>query len=539
MPENRLTKAVKNVITPLPKPRKEARGTMTGFALGVSPIWGQPYPEQVTGDASGLITRQRMREIVMRTPTAAACMNAILDFTSGVKIGVRNIDPAIPVPKQQANVVKRIMNRPNRDQSWRQFLQALIRDIITFGYGAVELVPTGQPARPVDMWVMDSARLRIDFTEHGFIRGYDMLSARGIPILRNTSPDASMWEFPRGSQMGATGQPSISSAAGWTGEGGFQTNAALSQGANMHGWNPEEVMFFSLNPISESVYPHSRIVQLFSAAVLEDQMIQFISERFTDSNIPYGVFDLGDVTETELKVAIDNWNSQGKLGNRILMTGSKGSGAKWMPFGYHLKDLEATRLLQEFRMKIMGIMGVTMNELGESQDVNRSNGYNLSFTFKKRGVEPVMEELTQTLTRRLAWDVLGYNDLEFYFEEIDSRDDFLQSQIDTNYQKLGILKLNEIRNRKGLTSVPGGNEALIATGNSWVPVDMLRDMAEGLLRAEALSQGISQTGPEGSESVRLHVNPPKPDTGTELGQPTSNGHNRGATSQLARQLGQQ
>ena len=113
-----------------------------------------------------------------------------------------------------------------------------------------------------------------------------------------------------------------------------------------HGWEPDDVIFFTLNPISESVYPYSRIVQLYSAAILEDTMMAFISERFTDSNIPYGVMDLGEVTERELLLAIDNWNAQATSGNRILMTGSKGSGTKWLPFGYHLKDLEATGLLQ-------------------------------------------------------------------------------------------------------------------------------------------------------------------------------------------------
>ena len=541
MPDNRLTKAVRNIIQPLPAPKQEARGTVSGFALGVSPIWGQPYPEQQSGDAAGLISRQRMREVVLRTPTAAACLNAILDFTGGVKINVRNIDPSKPVPKQQQNVVKRIMNRPNTNQSWRQFILTLIRDIVTFGYGAVELVPTGNLLRPVDMWVMDGARLKIDFDEHGFTRGYDMLSARGVPIMRPTRSrpqgSESLWQFPQGSNMGATGQPSISSMTGWE-EGGKYD--AVGGGPLVHGWEPEEVMFFSLNPISESVYPHSRIVQLFTAALLEDLMIQFISERFTDSNIPFGVFDLGDVTETELKLAIDNWNLQGRTGNRIVMTGSKGAGSKWIPFGYHLKDLEATHLLQEFRMKIMGILGVTMNELGESQDINRSNGYNLSFTFKKRGVEPVLDEITQTLTRRLAWDVLQYDDMEFYAEEIDARDDFLMSQIDSNYQKLGILKPNEIRNRKGLTNILGGDEALIFTGNSWVPVDMLRDMAEELLAVERQSTGVSETGPEGTSAIRVRssASNPSPTTGNELSPQASNGHNRGASSDMARQLGQ-
>jgi phage portal protein BeeE len=511
------------------RPQGEARGTVSGYTLGVSSLWGQPYPEQVSQDASGLISRQRMREIVLRTPTAAACMNAILDFAGGVKMDIRNVDPSTTVPKGEAKRIRAIFQRPNPDQTQRQFMLTLMRDIITFGYAAVEMVETGDDTHPVNLWVVDSARLRIDFDEHGFIRGYDMVDARGAPII-NKPNGSSMYEFPQGPGIGT---PSMEVPPSYT-NSSVDSNSA--PGTDLHGWEPEEVIFFSLNPISESVYPHSRIVQLFTAAVLEDLMMQFIAERFTDSNIPFGVFDLGDVTETELRLAIDNWNAQGSTGNRIIMTGSKGAGSKWMPFGYHLKDLEAVNLLAEFRMKIMGIMGVTMQELGESQDVNRSNGYNLSFTFKKRALEPLLDEITETFTKRLLWDRLGYNDAEYFYEEIDSRDDFLMSQIDTNYMKLGIMKPNEIRNRKGLTNIPGGDESIISTGNSWIPVDMLREMAEEVIKVEQASTAVGLSGPEGSSSIRVRSNAPDTGASPESGQ-SSNGHKRGASSEMARKLG--
>jgi phage portal protein BeeE len=523
---SRLQKAINAIIRP--QPGKEARGTVSGFSMGVSPLWGQPYPEVQSQDASGLISRARMREVVLRTPTAAACMNAILDFTGGVKIDVRHVDAAKPVPKLQAKKVKAIMDRPNRDQTKRQFLLTLIRDLITFGYAAIEIVQT--PSRP-DLWVIDSARLKVDFDEHGMIQGYDMVDARGVPIIGKANKN-NIYDFPTGMNMGVTSQQM---GTGTDNDPGNVNNP----GTDLHGWEPEEVILFSLNPISESVYPHSRIVQLFTSAVLEDLMMQFIAERFTDSNIPFGVFDLGDVTEAELKMAIDNWNTQGKTGNRILMTGSKGAqGSKWTPFGYHLKDLEATELLKEFRMKIMGILGVTMQELGESQDVNRSNGYNLSFTFKKRAIEPILEEICQTLTKRLLWETLGMRDLEYYFEEIDSRDDFLMSQIDTNYEKLGILNINEIRNRRGETSINGGEENLIFTGNAWIPVDLLRDMAKSLIAIEQAGSISSITGPEGATQAR--IKPPQTSTGNSnsgAGEQVTSGHKRGASSEVARHLG--
>src|SRR6266700_6003027 len=186
----------------------QGRGTLTGFTLGVSPLWGQPYPEQVAQDASGLISRQRMREVVLRTPTAAASVNAILDFAGGVKIDVRNVDASKPVPKNQANAVRRILQRPNDDQTRRQFILTLMRDIVTFGYGAVEVARDRDGT--VNMWVMDSARLRIDFDEHGYIRGYDMLDARGTPIIENHS-GRSMYEFPSGMSMGVPSAASVPS----------------------------------------------------------------------------------------------------------------------------------------------------------------------------------------------------------------------------------------------------------------------------------------------------------------------------------------
>ncbi len=102
-------------------------------------------------------------------------------------------------------------------------------------------------------------------------------------------------------------------------------------------------------------------------------MLAFIGARFTDSNVPFGVFDAGDITPEEQQQAIASWNSQARKNHRIVITGSRG-GSKWYPFGYSLKELEAKDLLNQVRGYQMAVMGVTMNELGESQDINKSNG---------------------------------------------------------------------------------------------------------------------------------------------------------------------
>jgi hypothetical protein len=175
------------------------------------------------------------------------------------------------------------------------------------------------------------------------------------------------------------------------------------------------------------------------------------------------------------------------------MTGSKG-GAQWIPFGNTLSELEAPLLLSAVRNYILGILGVTVNELGESDSVNKSNGFNLSYTFKKRAIEPLLDVYVGRTTFHLLRKSLGYKDLELYYEDIDSRDELLQAQIDDVYLKSGSISINFVRNRKGMPSIPGGDEPTINLGASQIPVSMIREFAEVQLAALQLAVLQAQVG---------------------------------------------
>lgn len=475
---NLLSKAYNAIVS------KASRGTLSSYVVNAPHEYGQP--NIVAGDSSGLITPQRMREIVKRTPTVAASMNAILDYTTNVDILVRNIDPSLPADKHKKKLIDQFLENPNDFDTKRQFMSKIIWDLGILGFAAIEIEPNrfGKPAK---LHVLDAARIGIDYDEHGKVLGYTMLDAHGIPI--------------RGTD-------------------------------GVHAWTPDEVIFLRRDAVSDSLYPLSRIHQLFTCAVLEDMMVNFISGKFTESNVPYGIFDLGDVSEQELKMAVTHWNEQATSNHRILLTGSRG-GSTFTHFGYALKDLEAVTLLQEVRAKIMSILGVTTNELGQSQDVNKSNGYNLSYTFKRRAIEPILNEIIQTFTARFVHNSLGFDDIELYFEEIDSRDELLQSQIDEINLKWGVYTPNHVRNRKGLTSVAGGDEPYVVLGTNAVPMSMLRDFAEAQLAAiqaevTALNAGaqsgitppavrgpqspIKQNTPDGAGSSQVRISYPKPES---------------------------
>jgi hypothetical protein len=426
-----------------------SRGSISEYTTSTS-YYGQP--RRATADAYGLITVQRMREIVLKTPTAGGAMNAILDYATGVEIGIRNSDPSQKPPTRAAKLVNSLLEEPNAQDDCREFRRKLLRDLFVVGFACVEIEPGQNGSPAANLYVLDAANIRVDFDEHGTVLGFTQFNHKGDPII------------------GRDGK---------------------------HTFTADEVIYYQLDPRSESRYPMSRVEQLFACAVIEQLMLSFIGGRFTDGNVPFGVMDLGDITEDEVRAAVALWNQQVEQEqhpeHRIIFTGSKG-GANYIKFGYNLSELEAPALIAIIRDYILGIVGVTANEMGEGDDINKSNGFNLSYTFKKRAIEPLLDTFVSKTTQHLLKRTLGFRDIELYYEEIDSRDELLEAQIEDLYIKLGIFSINYVRNKKGLPSVDGGDEPMVFLGASVVPVSMLQGFAQAQLDALDILNAQSQVG---------------------------------------------
>lgn len=413
---------------------RSPRNSISGFIVNAPHQWGQPYSVSAT-DSAVVITPQRMRELAMKGPTVAMCVNAIVDYVTGVPMTVRNKNPAIKADPAEVKYVESFFRKPNKDQTGLHVDSALVRDLVVIGFAGQEIIPDVNN-RPAEIRNIDAVKLYMDYTEHGELLGYNQLDAHGMPI---TTADGD------------------------------------------HAWKPEEVILYQRNPQTKSPYPFGQLEQLFACAVVEMLMLNFIGARFTESNMPYGILDLGDITPDELKKAVASWNSQVESQHRIMLTNTR-NGGKWIPFGYHLKDLEATAILDKLESMQMGIMGVTKNEAGDSQDVSKANGFYLSYTFKNRAILPVLRELAATRTKFVE-DRLGLEDLEVAANEIDSRDELLQVQIDDMELKIGLKSVNEIRNRNGDVSIKGGEQPFLFANGSWIPISMANEMALAQLRA--------------------------------------------------------
>jgi len=209
----------------------------------------------------------------MKCPTSAACLNAILDYACHIDISIQSVDASKSVSARKYTYIKDFLDDPNVDNTGLEFKQKLFRDITTIGMGAVEIEDDAD-GNPAALHVLDMATLHMDFDEHGSILGYIQYDIKGQRIVRH---------------IGDT-----------------------------YTWLPNEVIFYRRDPQSSTQYSMSRLNQLYVCAIIESMMLAFIGGRFTDTNTPYGVMDLGDITPDELKRAINQWNDQADSGHKIM-----------------------------------------------------------------------------------------------------------------------------------------------------------------------------------------------------------------------------
>ena len=55
-----------------------------------------------------------------------------------------------------------MLEEPNDADSFRTLIEQVIEDALTGGFGAVEMEPTGESARPAMLWAVDGASIRVN-----------------------------------------------------------------------------------------------------------------------------------------------------------------------------------------------------------------------------------------------------------------------------------------------------------------------------------------------------------------------------------------
>jgi len=109
---------------------------------------------------------------------------------------------------------------------------------------------------------------------------------------------------------------------------------------------------------------------------------------------------------------------------------------------------------QEFLLRIIAnAFDLPPMLLGLQADVNRSTAGELADEAFRSAIVPVARLLAEHITRDLFAKRLGWREFEFVFNDLESRDEMQELQIQTELLKAGVLTIDEVREMRGLPSL--------------------------------------------------------------------------------------
>ena len=294
--------------------------------------------------------------------------------------------------------------QPNPDDSFRSMIEQVLEDVLVGGFGAIELDLTGDERRPLVLWPVDGASIRIK----------------------------SDWD----------GNPA--SLRYVQGTGHFLTNTEITLA-------DEELSYIRLNPRTHTPFGLGKLEVAFETIHEFLGAHRYAARLASNTVVQYALW-LQNMTPQHHERLIRWWQDEiegtGKV--PILSVESK---PEVLRFGAGT-DADLRLQWQEFLIRIIAdAFDLPPMVLGLERDVNRNTATTMYDEAFRTAVVPVARLVAEHLTRDVISKRLGWSDLQFVFTDLDAPNELEQAQIQQILLGCGVLTVNEVRRMKGLPAL--------------------------------------------------------------------------------------
>ena len=104
---------------------------------------------------------------------------------------------------------------------------------------------------------------------------------------------------------------------------------------------------------------------------------------------------------------------------------------------------------------------VPISKVGTAENISLANAREADRTFKDQVCRPEQDALEKSINRIIAEKTDMF---KWKLNELTLTDEDTQSKIDERYLRMKVIVPNEVRSRKGMTALPGGDEPVQLTG---------------------------------------------------------------------------
>jgi HK97 family phage portal protein len=341
------------------------------------------------------------------TPIARRAINIVKDRVAGMQWRIeRKKSSQLSVVSSQ-NIDERMailaenFEAPNPEDSFRSMIEQVLEDVLVGGFGAIELDLTGDDRRPLVLWPVDGASIRIK----------------------------SDWD----------GNPASPRYVQATGQFAPNTEITLAD---------EELAYIRLNPRTHTPFGLGKLEVAFETIHEFLGAHRYAARLASNTVVQYALW-LQNLTPQHHERLIRWWQDEIEGTGKVPILSAE-SKPEVLRFGAGT-DADLRLQWQEFLIRmIANAFDLPPMLLGLERDVNRNTATTQSDDAFRTAVVPVARLIAEHLTRDVISKRLGWNDLQFVFTDVDAPNELEQAQIQQILVGCGVLTVNEVRRMKGL-----------------------------------------------------------------------------------------
>ena len=349
------------------------------------------------------------------TPVVRRAINVVKDKIASMdwQVRVRRGFDAATVADAEARmkVLRRCLEEPNASDSFRVLWEQVLEDLLVGGFGAVEMEATGDPLQPFHLWAVDGATIQID----------------------------SRWD----------GDPRKPRYAQATGQLGKQGLVPLLD---------DELMYVRLNPRSHTPFGLGRLEVAFETVNQFLSANRYAGRLASNSVVQYALW-LNEATPEQHDRLIRWWQDEIEGTGRVPLLSCEQKPEVLRFAGGTDADLRLQWQEALIRM-IANAFELPPMMLGLMNDVNKSTASEMADEAFQSAVVPVAKLVAEHITRDLFAKKLGWREFEFCFNDLESRDELEELQIQTALLSAGVLTVDEVRQMQGLSPLQTPDEVM-------------------------------------------------------------------------------
>lgn len=348
------------------------------------------------------------------TPVARRAINCIKDRIAGMswrvqprENGAAGADAARITGDAAARIaaLTAALSAPNEDDSFRSLTEQVIEDVLVGGFGAIEVQLAPDTRRPISLWPVDGATIRI--------------------------------------------------YTGWSGDAAEPRYAQVTPWGERVDLLNEELLYIRLNPRTHTPFGLGRLEVAFETITWLLGAQEYAARLASNTVVQYALW-LAEMPPASYDKVISWWQNEIEGTGRVPIIANLPARPEVLRFGEG-SDRDLRLEWQRFLIRIIAdAFDLPPLLLGLEQDVNRSTAESLVDEAFRSAIQPTARLYAEHITREVIGRRLGWHDLEFVFNDLENFDERVQAELDEILLRSDVLLPDEVRRRRNLPPLEDG-----------------------------------------------------------------------------------